>query len=119
MKARKLIARFPVAAGWFIPNQDGSSPGWGSPQIRYRLASNGRATRVNRSPIFERPSSAGADVIPRPTAAPLDASCGVQRLLESGHTDVVDIDVSNYLDEIPHDLTRRIAVPSHHRSPRP
>jgi RNA-directed DNA polymerase len=64
-------------------------------------------------PIFE------ADLEPeqhayRPDRSALDAVRQVERLLRSGHTDVVDADLSGYFDEIPHhelmkSVSRRIS----------
>ena len=71
------------------------------------------ATMLVLEPIFE------ADLEPeqhayRPERSALDAVRQVERLLRSGHTEVVDADLSGYFDSIPHaelmkSVSRRIS----------
>ena len=79
----------------------------GIPCIRDRVAQT--AAMLVLSPIFE------ADLQPeqyayRQSRSALDAVRHVHRLLNTGHREVVDADLSNYFGEIPHaELVRSIA----------
>src|SRR5512135_797819 len=94
-----------------IPKGDGKQRPLGIPCIKDRVAQ--MATVLVLEPIFE------ADLEPeqfgyRPERSALDAVKQVERLVRSGHTEVVDGDLSGYFDAIPHaellkSLSRRIS----------
>jgi group II intron reverse transcriptase/maturase len=96
--------------GW-VPKPDGKLRPLGIPTIKDRVAQ--MAAVLVLDPIFE------ADLPPEQYAyrlqhSALDAVCHVQELLESGHCQVVDADLSEYFDSIPHaellkSLSRRIS----------
>jgi RNA-directed DNA polymerase len=72
----------------------------GIPAVRDRVIQT--ALRIVMEPIFEKeflPTSFGF----RPKRGPKDALRRVARLLEEGHTHVVDADLRRYFDSIPHD----------------
>ena len=94
-----------------IPKPDGKQRPLGIPCIKDRVVQ--MAVVVVLEPIFE------ADLEPeqhayRPGRSALDAVRQVERLLRSGHTEVVDADLSGYFDSIPHhelmkSVSRRIS----------
>ncbi len=94
-----------------IPKPGGGERPLGIPTIRDRVVQT--AARLILQPIFE------ADLEPtaygyRPGRAALEAVQEVHRALCAGHTEVVDADVSQYFDTIPHaelmkSLARRLS----------
>lgn len=90
-----------------IPKPNGGERPLGIPTIRDRVVQT--AVKLVIEPIFE------ADLEPntygyRPRRSAQDAIKAVHDLLRSGHTDVVDADLSKYFDTIPHDqLMRSVA----------
>jgi RNA-directed DNA polymerase len=94
-----------------IPKPDGKQRPLGIPCIKDRVAQ--MAAVLVLEPIFE------ADLEPeqhayRPDRSALDAVRQVERHLRTGHTEVVDADLSGYFDSIPHpelmkSLSRRIS----------
>jgi group II intron reverse transcriptase/maturase len=83
----------------FIPKPDGKQRPLGIPCIKDRVVQ--MAAVVVLEPIFE------ADLEPeqhayRPERSALDAVRQAERLLRTGHTEVVDADLSGYFDSIPH-----------------
>ncbi|HEX6013049.1 MAG TPA: group II intron reverse transcriptase/maturase [Geminicoccaceae bacterium] len=90
-----------------IPKPGGGERPLGIPTIRDRVVQT--AAKLVLEPIFE------ADLEPnaygyRPHRSGVDAVKEVHRLLCQGFTDIVDADLSNYFDAIPHgDLMRSVA----------
>src|SRR5262249_58416338 len=94
-----------------IPKPDGKQRPLGIPCIKDRVVQ--MAAVLVLEPIFE------ADLEPEqhayhPKRSALDAVRQVERHLRTGHTEVVDADLSGYFDSIPHhelmkSLSRRVS----------
>ena len=91
----------------YIPKPDGTKRPLGIPTIRDRVVQ--MAVVLVLEPIFE------ADLLPeqyayRPGCNALDAVRKVHSLLNTGHTEVVDADLSAYFDSVPHsELMKSVA----------